>query len=105
VVGILARDLDAMRELVSPTFDLKPSRKYPAKILYPTEFFPHSNTLQQAMVDEYVSVLESFLGTKRENFSLVERWSQCPSAEAEGIGLRDYVGSVSLARQRWMALT
>jgi hypothetical protein len=105
VVGILARDLKAMRELVGVTFDLKSSRKYPAKILYPTEFFPHSNAQQQAMVDEYVSVLESFLGTKKTVFSLAERWSQCAPTEAEGLGLRDYLGSVSRTLEQRMILT
>ena len=95
VVGILGRDLASMNRIVSETFDLQSSHRYPSKILYPTEFFPHSNPQQQAMVNEYVSVLEKFLGTEKTIFSLAERWPQCPPSEARGKGLDAYLGSES----------
>ncbi|KAJ6180918.1 hypothetical protein N7519_011379 [Penicillium mononematosum] len=43
------------------------------------------------MVDEFVGVLESFLGTKRVNISLAERWEQCPPSEANGKPLKQYL--------------
>lgn len=68
--------------------------KFPTKILYPLDFFPHSNPEHQAMVDEFISVLEKFLGTTRVEFSIAERWIQCPPAEADGKPLKKYLAKV-----------
>jgi hypothetical protein len=87
--------LDDLRLIVSSSLDL-PSNwtKYPNKILYPKEFFPHSNAKHQAMVEELVSVLERFLGTKRIEFSIAERWAKCPPEEASGKSLKEYLEKV-----------
>jgi hypothetical protein len=46
------------------------------------------------MVDEFTSVLEKFLGTKRLDFSIAERWEQCPPAAAKGKTLKEYTAKV-----------
>jgi hypothetical protein len=80
---------------VSRTLDVKDKwTKFPTKILYPLSFFPHSNPKHQAMVDEFISVLEKFLGTKRVEFSIAERWTQCLPVEAEGKPLKQYLAKV-----------
>jgi hypothetical protein len=95
VVGPFSRNLDDLHYLVSKTLDVtNKSTKFPQKILYPLDFFPHSNPKHQAMVDEFVSVLEKFLGTKRLEFSIAERWAQCPPPEAGGKPLKQYVAKV-----------
>lgn len=65
--------------------------KYPKKILYCTDFFPHESQAHQAMVDSYVTVLEDFLQTKRQPVSLVERWSETSPAKAQGKSLQEYI--------------
>lgn len=95
VVGPFSRSLDDLHHLVSKTLDvIDNTTKFPARILYPLDFFPHSNPKHQAMVDEFISVLEKFLGTKRLEFSLAERWAQCPPVEAGGKPLKEYVAKV-----------
>ncbi|KAJ5480157.1 hypothetical protein N7530_005666 [Penicillium desertorum] len=92
VVGLFGRSLSDLHHLASCTLDLSDnSTAFPSKIIYPLDFFLHSNPHHQAMVDELVGVLESFLGTKRVNISLAERWEQCPPSEANGKPLKQYL--------------
>jgi hypothetical protein len=65
---------------------------------WPTQFIDrdNSNPQHQAMVDEFVGVLESFLGTKRVNISLAERWEQCPPSEVNGKPLKQYLSKVGI---------
>ena len=46
------------------------------------------------MVDDYVNVLESYLGVQRTTFSFVERWSQCPPEAAGGKPLKEFLSKV-----------
>lgn len=68
--------------------------QYPRKILYATDFFPHQNPEQQAMVNEFVQSLEVLLGVKKTEISIAERWSQCPPGEAGQKSIRDYLDKV-----------
>ncbi|KAM5350028.1 hypothetical protein ACJ41O_006533 [Fusarium nematophilum] len=71
VVGLFSHDLQGLHHLVSVTMDLSNnSTKFPSRILYPLDFFPHSNGKHQTMLDEFVGILEDFLGTKKVEFSL-----------------------------------
>lgn len=95
VVGLFGRSLADLHLLASNTLDLSDnSIAFPSKIIYPLDFFPHSNPTHQAMVDEFFGVLESFLGTKRVEISLAERWDQCPPPEANGKPLKQYLSKV-----------
>jgi hypothetical protein len=73
--------------------------EFPTRILYPLDFFPHSNQKHQAMVEECISVLEKFLGTKRTQFRIVAWWTECPPTEAKGKYLKEYLAKVGY--QRW----
>lgn len=99
VVGLFSRTLDNLYDLASKTMDLPDTPlKFPPRILYPLDFFPHSNYEHQRMVEEFIGALESLLGTKRVEFSIAERWSQCPPEAAQGKSLMEYlpkVGDVS----------
>ncbi|KAI4091318.1 MAG: hypothetical protein LQ344_004177 [Seirophora lacunosa] len=57
------------------------------------KFFPTANEDQQSLLDDYVCVLENYLKTTRTQFSLVERWADCPPEAAEGKSLKDYLGN------------
>lgn len=90
-IGFLSRDLGSLHRIAKSALELKSFDSPPKRILYPSDFFPHSNARQQTMVDDYVDVLESYLGVKRITFSFVERWSQCPPEEAGGKPLKEFL--------------
>ena len=50
------------------------------------------------MVEDFISVLEKFLGTKRTEFRIADRWEKCPPNEAEGKPLKEYLAKVSCQR-------
>ncbi|CAH0018141.1 unnamed protein product [Clonostachys rhizophaga] len=91
-VGHFARNLRDLHYIVSHTFENIPrnSSKFPSKILYPLEFYPLKNSKQQDLTEEFVVVLEEFLGVKRTPFSFVEEWGKNPPKEAEGLPLLKY---------------
>ncbi|KAH8759977.1 amidase signature domain-containing protein [Diaporthe sp. PMI_573] len=92
VVGLFSRELSSLQHIVSRTLDVnKEFKTFPKKIIYPLDFFPHSDSKHQAMVDDLIGILENFLGTKRVEISLAERWEQCPPPEANGKSLRPYL--------------
>ncbi|KAI0867911.1 putative amidase [Hypoxylon argillaceum] len=92
VVGLFSRTLDNLYDLASKTMDFPDTPlKFPPRILYPLDFFPHSNDEHQRMVEEFIGALESLLGTKRVEFSIAERWSQCPPEAAQGKSLMEYL--------------
>ncbi|KAL8793565.1 MAG: hypothetical protein Q9195_003827 [Heterodermia aff. obscurata] len=96
VVGILGRNLQSIHDLLSLTHDVSDAKKFPSTILYPEDFFPHSNKNQQAMVDDFVTALEKFLGVKAVKFSLAERWRQCPPSEAGGRSITEYLAQSAM---------
>jgi hypothetical protein len=63
---------------------------FPSKILYPLEFYPLANAKQQALTDEFISILEDFLGVKRTPFSFAEEWEKNPPEAAGGVPLLKY---------------
>jgi hypothetical protein len=65
--------LDDLHHIAAHTFDLDDSTtKFPSKILYPEDFYPLSNSSQQTMTEEFISVPEDFLGVKRTPFSIAK---------------------------------
>lgn len=96
VIGILGRQLQSIHHIAAATLDIQNGERYPSKILYPKDFFPHSNKNQQAMVEEFVRVLENFLGVKRTEFSFADRWDKCPPAAAKGKPIKEYLARVTL---------
>lgn len=97
VVGLFSRELSSLQHIVSKTLDVNENIKtFPKKIIYPLDFFPHSNPKHQAMVDDLIGILESFLGTKRVEISLAEKWQQCPPHEANGKSLTTYLAKVMM---------
>ncbi|KAL9045689.1 MAG: hypothetical protein Q9206_007249 [Seirophora lacunosa] len=74
-------------------FALRVSQTYNGGPRGHKEFFPTANEDQQSLLDDYVCVLENYLKTTRTQFSLVERWADCPPEAAEGKSLKDYLGN------------
>ncbi|KAK3933866.1 amidase signature domain-containing protein, partial [Diplogelasinospora grovesii] len=101
-LGLLSRDINLLRDLMTasvPTLKVCPAvskcapnavARRPKKVLYPTDFFPHDNPHQQALIDKWMKTLE-LMGFERTNFSIAERWNQCPPPEANGKSIREYL--------------
>ncbi|KAF5561880.1 amidase signature domain-containing protein [Fusarium napiforme] len=91
-VGQFGRSLDDLHFIVSHTFENihQTFSEFPTKILYPKEFYPLANREQQAMTEEYVKILEDFLGVKRTPFSFVEEWEKNPPQAAGDLSLLEY---------------
>ncbi len=95
IVGPYSRSLSDLHRLVEHTLDVDATwPRFPTTILYPLDFFPHSNAKHQAMVDEFVGVLERFLGVHRVPISLAGAWDRNPPAEAAGKSLQEYLAKV-----------
>ncbi|KAF5583813.1 amidase signature domain-containing protein [Fusarium pseudoanthophilum] len=91
-VGQFGRSLDDLHFIVSHTFENihQTFSEFPTKILIPKEFYPLANAEQQAMTEEFVKILEDFLGVKRTPFSFVEEWEKNPPQAAGGLPLLEY---------------
>ncbi|KAI8628594.1 putative amidase [Xylariaceae sp. FL1651] len=91
-VGQFGRSLDDLHYIVAHTFENieHTFSGFPTKILYPREFYPLVNLEHQALVEEFVRMLEKFLGTKRVPFSFVDEWEKNPPKEAQGMPLLKY---------------
>lgn len=48
------------------------------------------------MIDEYVGTLEKLLGVQKTEFSIADRWSQCPPPEADGKPIKEFLNTVRL---------
>lgn len=96
VVGLFGRNLSHLYHLTNNTLDNRvDAASFPKRIIYPLDFFPHSDATQQAMVEDFITILERFLGTKRTEISIAERWEQFPPREAQGKSLEEYLAKVS----------
>ncbi|KAF9765336.1 hypothetical protein IL306_002424 [Fusarium sp. DS 682] len=97
-VGQFSRSLDDLRFIVSHTFENveQSFSGFPSKILYPSEFYPLENEEQQALTEEFIAILEDFLGVRRTPFSFVEEWEKNPPKEAGGLALLKYTEKACL---------
>lgn len=91
-VGQFARSLADLHYIVSHTFENihQSFSGFPSKILYPAEVYPLANEKQQALIEEFVGILEDFLGVKRTPFSFTEEWEKNPPKKANGVPLLKY---------------
>ncbi|KAI1740718.1 putative amidase [Xylaria scruposa] len=91
-VGQFGRSLDDLHRIVSHTFENIHHNfsGFPSKILYPSEFYPLANAKQQALTEEFISILEDFLGVRRTSFSFAKEWDKRPPEKAGGMPLLKY---------------
>lgn len=52
---------------------------------------------QVAIIDEFVSDLETSLGVKQVKVSFKDLWDEAPPSEAEGLGLQEYIKDVRIS--------
>ncbi|KAJ2977834.1 hypothetical protein NUW58_g7686 [Xylaria curta] len=70
-------------------------KSFPRSILYPTDFFSSQDETVQEIMGSFTSILENFLGVRRTEFSLADRWTESPPPEAEGKALQEYMNRVA----------
>ena len=68
--------------------------KFPAKILYPSDFFPYSDKQMQTITNEFIALLEGHLKVKKLSLSISERWTLCPPDEAGEKSLSEFLAKV-----------
>ncbi|KAG9504818.1 hypothetical protein J7337_004796 [Fusarium musae] len=97
-VGQFDRSLDDLHSIVSHTFENihQTFSEFPTKILYPRGFYLLANAEQQAMTEEFVKILEEFLGVERTPFSFVAEWEKNPPQAAGGLPLLGYTEKSAL---------
>ncbi|KAK6527768.1 hypothetical protein TWF694_004748 [Orbilia ellipsospora] len=91
VIGFFSRSLSDLHKVSLETLNIPNCTNYPKRIIYPLDFLPKQDKTQQAMIEEFVSVLEKFLGVKRVEINMAERWDKCPPAAANGKSLKEYL--------------
>ncbi|KAK3984184.1 amidase signature domain-containing protein [Cladorrhinum sp. PSN332] len=92
-IGLLGRDLETFHQVASLTVkggagDVK---KYPTRILYPTDFLPYTEEPVQAILEEFVKQLESYLGVQREVINIAELWDKYPPPEGKGKTIKEFL--------------
>jgi len=91
-VGEFARDAEAFaklsKALYGPIND-SGCKKKPTKILYPTDYWAIDHEESEALFEQYVAKLESYLGVKRTQVSLEEVWQTTKPLETE-LSLSEY---------------
>ncbi|KAI0393486.1 amidase [Xylariaceae sp. FL0594] len=79
--GFFGRDLAEFPQIMSVWYGespmlLSPSEKPVNKILYPQDYLPTTNKDQSAVINNFVTALEGYLGVTRESVSIAERWAK-----------------------------
>ncbi|KAK4213124.1 amidase signature domain protein [Rhypophila decipiens] len=93
-VGTLHRSLKDAKQLITATLDVPDSSQFPKRLLYTLDFFLQGDAEQEAMSEEFITVLEKFLGVKRTCISIIDTWASNPPEEAGGKTLLEYLEMV-----------
>lgn len=91
VVGLLNRSLPELYDFIVKSTDFRPPAALPAKIILPTEYFPLEDSEWQKLIDEFVVVLEEFLGSKHTSLSIVEEWEKSRPELVKEPDIRKYL--------------
>ena len=70
--------------------------QFPKKILFPTDIRWTQNQDQLALIDDFVCVLEKFLGVRRTLIEVAKKWDETRPGVAGGELLRYYMDQVCL---------
>ncbi|PNS16062.1 hypothetical protein CAC42_4463 [Sphaceloma murrayae] len=87
----LHRSLRDARSFIAATLPVTDSTSYPKRLLYPLDFPPQSDSEQQAMCEDFYTIVEDFLGVKRTPISIRDMWATKPPKEAGAKTLQDAV--------------
>ncbi|KAF2818873.1 amidase signature enzyme [Ophiobolus disseminans] len=90
-VGTLHRSLKDAKHLITEILDVTDSSQFPKRLLYPSDFFPQADAEQQSMSDDFISIIEEFLGVKKTPISMTDTWASNPPSEAGAKTLQEYL--------------
>jgi Asp-tRNA(Asn)/Glu-tRNA(Gln) amidotransferase A subunit family amidase len=93
-LGLLGRSLQTLERVAAVSLELdmtQYTRRRPKRILVSEDFLPWGDRAQQAMVEQFVRVLEKFLGFEREPMSIAKLWEASPPEGVHGKSLREYI--------------
>ncbi|KAJ6177703.1 hypothetical protein N7519_008164 [Penicillium mononematosum] len=75
--GVFARDAATWSRVMHAWYqNFTNYRDYPKRLFYPNSSFPRSNTASGALLEEFVTKVEDFLGTKREFVDIASHWEK-----------------------------
>lgn len=88
-----------LKEIADAVLGLKYDDSLPQNLIYASGFYSNSSESDEAMNKEFVTVIENFLGIKAKPLNLADAWAKNPPAQAQGLGLQEYLDEVSPAFQ------
>jgi hypothetical protein len=53
------------------------------------------------MVDQFISILETFLGATKEYIRIADKWAESPPDAAKGKSLKEYIDKMSNPLERF----
>ena len=80
-----------MYDFVAKSTQFQTPATLPTKIIYPAEYFPVTDPEWQEMIDEFVGVLENFLGSERNHLSIVRQWESSKPESVKEPDVRKYL--------------
>ena len=80
-----------MYDFVAKNTQFQSPATLPTEIIYPAEYFPVIDPEWQGMMDEFVGILENFLGSKRIPLSVVGAWESSKPEFVEEPDVRKYL--------------
>lgn len=73
---------------------LTTGKKFPTKLIYPTDWFPYKVESQQAINEAYLSALEKTLGIRRTEVNLADEWKRTAPIALRNIPIDEYLKNV-----------
>lgn len=90
--GLFARSLNDLYHITKETLTVAAdTRGLPKTLLYPLDFFPLPDPNHQKLIEEFVQVLEGYLGVRKVEIRLDRIWSKNPPAPASNETLQEYM--------------
>jgi hypothetical protein len=91
-IGFLGRSLRSLQEVAEASLGAKNHAvTIPRRILVSNDFHPYGDQSYQAMINEFISVLERSLDIKSTPISIADLWASCPPEQADGKSLKDFI--------------
>ncbi|KAF3767012.1 hypothetical protein M406DRAFT_106416 [Cryphonectria parasitica EP155] len=87
-VGIFGRSLNEIAFIVENSLDVTQDedKTLPRKLILPADFFPLTDTEHQRLFDQFVGILETYIGVERVTVNLTQIWEENPPVHPHGAG-------------------
>ena len=96
--GVFARNAATWSKVIHVWYqNFTNYREYPKRLFYQNSSFPNSNTTSGAILEEFVTKVEDFLGTKREFIDIASHWEKSHPSETPS-NITDLLNTVSFIK-------